>query len=249
MLSCHSEVTTSRSQEDPGFVEDVSSKMRKAISSWPLGDQLQSTFEAELRKTIQSTILTMVEQSSQQNSLSSTVADEGQSDHETLLQRHRSRVVVSQGSAITSMVLGEIHYRTTSYRTTSKLAIASDEDKDETIYKEQLEVESSFTFVPSWWTTKLITARSIKFDLVKLSTQGWRTNIQSFNVRSLDTSKLRLADVTQVVPESSPIFEFCRQGNLEAVKHLIGSRNASVNDMTPKGWTPLHVSSLVWVCH
>ena len=188
ILSCQSEVTTSSNQAHPGFVEDVSAEMQNAISSWPLGGQLQSTLEAELRKSIQRTVLAMVEQSSQQNSLITTVPAEGQPDWKTLLQRHRRRVVVSRGSTITSMALGEIHYRSTSYRTTSKLAIASDED--ESISKEQLEVESSFTFVPSWWMTKLITARSVKFDITKLSTQGWRTNIQSFNVRGLHTSVL-----------------------------------------------------------
>ncbi|KAN0093828.1 hypothetical protein V8E51_017012 [Hyaloscypha variabilis] len=123
------------------------------------------------------------------------------------------------------MILGDIHYRSTSYRTSSKPIQAS--EKDEIICKEQLEVETSFSFVPSWWTLKLVSARGFKLDIVKLSTQGWQTNMHTFNV----------------VPDDSPIFEFCREGNLEAVRYLLGSRKASVNDMTVDGWTPLHVSS------
>ncbi|PMD38288.1 hypothetical protein L207DRAFT_585193 [Hyaloscypha variabilis F] len=198
-LSCNAEVITSHNHEGPGFVNDVSSKLQNVISSWPVAGQ--------------------------QNSSDITAVDKGQSDSEILLRMHRSRVAVSRCTAITPMILGDIHYRSTSYRTSSKPIQAS--EKDESIYKEQLEVETSFSFVPSWWTLKLVSARGFKLDIVKLSTQGWQTNMHTFNV----------------VPDDSPIFEFCRDGNLDAVRYLLGSRKASVNDMTVDGWTPLHFAA------
>jgi hypothetical protein len=69
----------------------------------------------------------------------------------------------------------------TSYRISPKST--STLDMDTGISKEQLQVETSFSFVPSWWVTRFMTARAVKIDVLKLSTQGWRANINSFNVR------------------------------------------------------------------
>lgn len=240
ILCCHSETVTLRGQEAHGNIEEISSVIRKAVSSWPLG-QLQSALEAELRKGLETTIATVVEQARQQQSPMSIAVAEVHKDSETLLRRHRNRVAVSHCSVTRPMLVGKIHYKSTSYRITANLITAL--EKDEIIHKEQFEVETSFSFVPSWWMIKFMTARAVKLDILKLSTQGWQTNIRYFNVCPpqilLDEALLILK---QVVPESSPIFEFCRKGNLDAVKHLLGSRNASVNDMTEYGWTPLHVS-------
>jgi hypothetical protein len=179
MLSYQSNTVTLRNQDEHGLVDDISSEIRKAFSSWPL-NQLQSTFETELRKGIETTIATVAEQDRQQQSTASTAIGEAQLECKTLLQRYRNRIAVSRCSITKPMVLGEVHYESTAYRITSNLTTAS--EKDEGRSKEQLEVETSFSFVPSWWMTKLMAARVVKLDILKLSTQGWQTQIQSFNV-------------------------------------------------------------------
>lgn len=46
----------------------------------------------------------------------------------------------------------------------------------------------------------------------------------------------------RAVPESSPIFDFCRTGQIRAAETLICNKYASVLDTSPRGWRPLHVS-------
>ncbi|KAH7309247.1 hypothetical protein BKA65DRAFT_519487 [Rhexocercosporidium sp. MPI-PUGE-AT-0058] len=57
---------------------------------------------------------------------------------------------------------------------------------------------------------------------------SWQFSLQPFNV----------------VRESSPIFEFCRNGNVDAVQTLIGLGEASVRDRDPLGRTPLWVAAV-----
>jgi hypothetical protein len=59
-------------------------------------------------------------------------------------------------------------------------------------------------------------------------TAGWQFTLQPFTV----------------IPEKSPIFEFCREGNLAGVRTLLKLGQASVRDRDPSGRTPLHVSTL-----
>lgn len=58
------------------------------------------------------------------------------------------------------------------------------------------------------------------------STAGWQYSLSIF----------------RAVPENAPIFEFCRDGNLSAVRTLLATGNASPWDRDPTGRTPL------WVC-
>jgi hypothetical protein len=60
------------------------------------------------------------------------------------------------------------------------------------------------------------------------STTGWQYTIRSFNT----------------LPKDAQIFEFCRRGNLEAVKTLLELGQASLQDRDPDGMTLLHVSTL-----
>jgi len=42
------------------------------------------------------------------------------------------------------------------------------------------------------------------------------------------------------MPDNSLIFEFCRQGNLNAVRQLISQGQGSIRDVNSWGETPLH---------
>jgi len=51
-------------------------------------------------------------------------------------------------------------------------------------------------------------------------------------------------EVFRAAPETAPIFDFCRDGNLEVVRTLLKNGHASPWDRDPEGRTPLFVRSL-----
>ena len=63
-------------------------------------------------------------------------------------------------------------------------------------------------------------------DIAAICTAGWKYSLQIF----------------RAVPENAPIFEFCRDGNLAAVRTLLSTGHASPWDRDPEGRTPLFVS-------
>jgi len=63
-------------------------------------------------------------------------------------------------------------------------------------------------------------------DVAAICTAGWKYSLQIF----------------RAVPENALIFEFCREGNLAAVRTLLSTGNASPWDRDPEGRTPLYVS-------
>ncbi|KAK8104487.1 uncharacterized protein PG998_011520 [Apiospora kogelbergensis] len=56
---------------------------------------------------------------------------------------------------------------------------------------------------------------------------GWKNTLRTF----------------RAVPDSVAIFEFCRSGNLPAVRTMLTSGQASALDTNSIGWTPLHFAS------
>jgi len=46
----------------------------------------------------------------------------------------------------------------------------------------------------------------------------------------------------QIVPNNALIFEFCREGNVGAIRRLLIHGHASLDDVNEMGETPLHVS-------
>jgi len=181
MLSYQSETITLRDQGERQINEDISSEIQKAFASWPF-DQFQSTLEAELRKGINTAIARVTEQAGQTSPPLSTAIEDCHPDCAILLDRHhKGRAAVSRSSTTKSMVFGEMHYISTSYLNNPKSTSTLDIQKS--ISTEQLQVETSFSFVPSWWVAPLMTARAVQINVLKLSTQGWEANIHSFNVR------------------------------------------------------------------
>ncbi|KAF2106583.1 hypothetical protein BDV96DRAFT_590856 [Lophiotrema nucula] len=82
---------------------------------------------------------------------------------------------------------------------------------------------TSFMFYPASW-------------LGKFGMQG------GVEVKVVDGWKFKFEPV-RAVPESSAIFDLCRSGEVRAVQLLIEKGHASVFDMSPKGWTPLHFAA------
>ncbi|TGO86594.1 hypothetical protein BPOR_0291g00130 [Botrytis porri] len=89
--------------------------------------------------------------------------------------------------------------------------------------KETVEEESQLIIYPSKWLAKLGVGYGI--ELYILASRGWRYSFQPF----------------RAVPESSLIFQFCREGNLGGVRTLLSRGDASPYDRDPLGRTPLWV--------
>ena len=104
----------------------------------------------------------------------------------------------------------------------------SRQNGDLTLYREQeqLEYNTSYTIYPALWLIRLGVHYGIHLDFLSSSTQGWKNALKPFCP----------------VLDDSLIFEFCRQGNVPAVKHLLSKGHASVRDTDSRGYTPLHVS-------
>ena len=86
-------------------------------------------------------------------------------------------------------------------------------------------VITSFVYFPSWWLTKFGFKNGIGVSLSN-SAKGWQVSLNPF----------------RAVPDDTLIFDFCKAGNIKAVQRLLSRGDASVQDTSSKGWTPLHVS-------
>jgi hypothetical protein len=89
-----------------------------------------------------------------------------------------------------------------------------------------LEVITSFILYPASWLINIGLRYGMEANLQYSPTTGWKFNITA----------------VRAVPENSLIFELCRRGNVQAVQLMLTRGEASVKDVSPKGWTPLHVS-------
>jgi hypothetical protein len=88
---------------------------------------------------------------------------------------------------------------------------------------------TSFVFYPTTWLQRM----GIQNGLEAILASAGRSWI--FNCR---------LTFTRAVPENSLIFELCRTGQTRAVETLFSKGLGSVVDTSPKGWKPLHVSSV-----
>ena len=94
--------------------------------------------------------------------------------------------------------------------------------------QDQYENETSYTIYPAAWLIRLGVQYGLNFRFLSSSTQGWKTTLKAFCP----------------VPDDALIFEFCKEGNVPAVRSLLSRGHASVRDTNSQGYTPLHVSLL-----
>ncbi|KAK6600409.1 hypothetical protein H4I96_07735 [Botrytis cinerea] len=92
--------------------------------------------------------------------------------------------------------------------------------------KETVEAGSQLIMYPSKWLAKLGVGYGIELSVI--ASRGWRYSFQPF----------------RAVPESSLIFQFCREGNLGGVRTLLSRGDASPHDRDPLGRTPLWYAAL-----
>lgn len=145
-----------------------------------------------------------------------TARDHGAGDSTINPKRPRTnRSKVCHRTSATGTLFGKVWVRTTTVKAEARAGSS----------KGTIDIVTSFIFYPSWWLTKIGLRQGMEANLSN-SSDGWRFKFSP----------------GRAVPDNSLIFEFCSQGNLRAVQHLIARGDASVRDTSSKGWTPLHVS-------
>ena len=119
-----------------------------------------------------------------------------------------------------------------SFRLRSKLlrvgptSLESVSDSPEDAYEHEI----SITLHPSWWLLRCGISWGINAALLS-SSHGWKINLNSF----------------RAVPDDALIFSFCERGNINGVRDLLSSKEASPFDTNSKGWTPLYVSAISYL--
>ena len=154
-----------------------------------------------------------------------------QTDHSTysrpaeIIRRSRqptfTKDTLTMRASVKQTFFGTITTTTTTRVLRSR--IVDDDTSDDKEY--QYEHESSVRLLPAQWLLKLGFNYAYNFS-TQDSTQGWQWSLRPIIL----------------VPDNAPIFEFCRQGNIEKVRDLISRQVASVRDVDSWSETALHVS-------
>lgn len=126
--------------------------------------------------------------------------------------------VISRSSNTTKTFFGDITIQASEYATRI-LTVQGYEDLE---HPAQSSIRVIFR--PAAWLLRFRLAYELRLGLIR-SSQTWKTSFQVF----------------QPVPDDSPIFTFCRLGNIEGIQTLLSTKQASVWDTNSKGYTPLHV--------
>ena len=100
------------------------------------------------------------------------------------------------------------------------------DNREEWTGDNQSESQTSITVRPAAWLMRLGIKYGLHLDFQKCATQGWKYALRSFCP----------------IRDDAPIFQFCSEGNLSAVRYLLSHGKASVRDTDSQGVTPLHVS-------
>ena len=131
------------------------------------------------------------------------------------------RRTLKVSESITEGFLGSIRATSSTILQTSRQTRECTLDREQ----DQHEYETSYTISPPSWLVRLGFRYGFRLGFLS-STQGWENTLKTFCP----------------VPDDAVIFEFCRQGNVSAVRSLLSRGLASVRDTDSRGYTPLHVS-------
>lgn len=142
-------------------------------------------------------------------------------------RKTRSKRILTKQESTTHFMLGTVRVQSK-----TKLQISSDEDDlTRRDGPDQCERKSTFTITPAAWLVWLGIRRGLRLGFQSSPIQGWKNTLNTF----------------RPVPDNALIFEFCKDGNLPAVRTLLLGGQASVRDTDSGGFTPLHVSAFIMV--
>ena len=137
-------------------------------------------------------------------------------------RKWRSKRVLANVESTTHLMLGTVRVQSK-----TKLQISSDQDDLTRCGRlDQCEHESTYTIYPAAWLVWLGIRRGFRLGFQSSPIQGWKTTLKTY----------------RPVPDDALIFNFCKDGNLPAVRTLLLGGQASVRDTDSWGCTPLHVS-------
>lgn len=128
---------------------------------------------------------------------------------------------LSESYMIKQSIFGNISVRSTQ----QLLQFADTENVPDWIEEDQFESQTSIIIRPAPWLMMLGIKYGFHWDFQKCAIQGWKHTLRSF----------------YPVCHDAPIFRFCSEGNLSAVRQLLSNGEASARDTDPRGCTPLHV--------
>ena len=131
------------------------------------------------------------------------------------------RRTVEVSKSVTEGFLGSIRATSSTIWQTSRQTRELTKDREQ----DQYEYETSYTISPPSWLVHLGFHYGLHLGFLS-STQGLKNTLKTFCP----------------VLDDALIFEFCRQGNVPAVRSLLSGGHASVRDTDSRGYTPLHVS-------
>ncbi|MCJ1379289.1 hypothetical protein MMC17_002390 [Xylographa soralifera] len=120
----------------------------------------------------------------------------------------------------------ETFFGSISFHTETTKSYTQENSAKKSALSEQYEYKTIFRLFPASWLMNIGLDYSINFTFLS-NYQGWHQCLESM----------------RAVPEDSPIFCACGEGDLALVQRLLDTGKASVRDQSPNGVTPLHVAA------
>lgn len=223
-------MTTTDSQAS-NTIDGLSSDIHKAVESWS-SKQLHPIFEAELSKAIQACVSNMnQEQKPESNTTPGAPASNDRPNVTTFSKAfiRRSRKVGPLQSRSSRTGFGTLCCFVTTYEVVREVISPPDVVGDDANFGpvKQRETNIRFIFTPSRWLIKVGASQVLQFEKSKSDSRCWQKTLRTF----------------KLVPYNAPVFEFCREGNVGAVRRLLINGHASVDDVNRIGETPLHIAA------
>ncbi|MCJ1433545.1 hypothetical protein MMC27_002908 [Xylographa pallens] len=133
----------------------------------------------------------------------------------------KQRVVLSRTANMLETFFGSIRFHTE----TTKSYIQGNPTTKSAL-PEHYEHKTTFRLFPAWWLINMGLDYTINFTFMS-NYQGWHQYLESMRAVSGD----------------SLIFCACGEGDLDLVRRLLSTGEASVRDQNPNGVTPLHIAA------
>ncbi|KAF2176130.1 hypothetical protein K469DRAFT_608169, partial [Zopfia rhizophila CBS 207.26] len=216
--------------EEPQLVSDISVENIQASMENELKTAVEGYFQSgKFAQMMNNTIQRAIEVKSTYHGryIETTVSHRNPSDSDSGTEdgqfrkpansEHRiSRTRICHSTSARGTLFGNVWLRTSTLKV----------DDSDVTGGGKCEIISSIIFYPAQWVNKIGLGYGMEANLTT-SSSGW-----GFNVSPI-----------RAVPDDSLIFDFCKTGNLPAVRRLIARGDASVRDTSSKGWTPLHFAA------
>lgn len=244
LIRIHTSQTSSQQQDLPTVSEEelisqrnqstvvVTTSGRQTSSSQDdlIRDKIVETLTSSMKDPIQQAVYRWIEDclSKEKFSHKSMVSKEEVELMSSDTDLHRKVSCPKEANRKSSREQNKLIHRSTTKRTLfGKIVINSK------VYHERGEscYENLFMFHPADWLIWLRLQNSLDI-LISKSTRGWKNNLSSRSFRA--------------VSDDAPIFELCKKGNIDGIQTLFEKGVASVMDRNSSGFTPLHVSIILF---